>query len=824
MDDDVRYVYLEDDEEGVRVWPLEDSAITWKGKPVLTRNDSHVLRAEEEIVGYEAGRPGYHLAALDGPPLENCIVQPWSEEDARIPGGEDSRNLKNAKLGGSEVKFPEGWSKNLRDQASSPKREYVLLAAGTDQERLCWAEGSLPEWVDGAEERRKERERQKEESKLTGLLNKLHNDGDAFINPYTFVPLPERVERCAPSGHAQAVTGALTGYVDVEYTFRTPLMLPGDWRPTDTKHDVLIDIPGSTVRGSTRSLYETLTHSCLHVIDPDYLPVHRSALEDRRQDQLAVVHETKDNRVTGVIPTTEVIWIKAEALKRQLGEELRSGLRFDLAEGSGDWKEYAKRYELKEGKLSTIQKNPQGGWVIHIADTGAKRGDNAYVAVGKLAAEPEAVPAKVWEDFRELCRHSQDVDAGKLAESAPDWDSSEWPGKMVKLKNRDVGRRRKTDGMLAVGDSVWLVRDKAGRTQGLKMSYNWRELGRHPLKDRLPSKSLLPCSDPEDLCPACRVFGFIEQRTSTSSDDSRQHAYGSHIRFLKFRSEKSVKVWSADPPPMRSPRASAGAFYLQHTNTEGGHLRQAGEPQVGKPTSRWGGPLDANPPRRINGRKFYWHGQEPDDTTPTPRHIRRDHYPDAEPGERRWFAPAGTTVKGRVLFENLQPEEVGLLLVALNPQLLTEVVATEKADELATHLGGGKGLGFGSAVATVLEVHLEDAAARYLEDSTGGTVTKETVLRAATDVLTGNQGTVADVAKALGMNSVPKDRIWYPTTGNFEKRQTKDEQKKFDSSFEYYAKFSGGKDKHTRMRTLPSIHDPIQYMSNKPEPDKKERR
>ena len=50
--------------------------------------------------------------------------------------------------------------------------------------------------------------------------------------------------------------------------------------------------------------------------------------------------------------------------------------------------------------------------------------------------------------------------------------------------------------------------------------------------------------------------------------------------------------------------------------------------------------------------------------------------------------------------------------------------------------------------------------------------------------------------------------------GNFTQRDSDVQQKKFDKSFEYYAKFSGGKDKKTRMRTLPRIDESIQYMSN----------
>lgn len=863
MDDDVQYVYVEDGESGnIVVWPLEDSGVRWGGKPVLTKSQSHIIEAAY-CDGYQAGNPGYYQAVLDGDPPEICEVRPGSGEGGQIPSV--VKKARKRKIEGVEVEFPETWAQNARDAAAN-NLSYLILGVGTAEERLCWAEGSVKDWLAKRAERREQKKVQQEQKKiqqekqeLDDSLKELHDSGTAFINPYTFVPLPERVRRAAPSGHARAAEGALTGYVDVEYKFKTSLMLPGDWSPAGggqnghtSQH---IEVPGSTVRGSVRSLYEVLTDSCLHVIDPDYLPVHRSGLTGGPEDRLAIVHETDGSgRVAKVMPTSKVIWAKAGALQRRLGRgtELKSGLRVDLEEAYIESRDFGRsrssrdrgkpvsRLQLRDEGISTVTVSPNGAWVIHVADAGTKGRhpfDHIYVALGKLGDKTEEIPAKMWEEFRELCRHSADVDAGKLADKAPAWNSPDWPEKEVLFKGQKVGLRRKTDGMLAVGDSVWLVRDRNERTIGLKMSYSWRELGKHPLRERLPDASLLPCSDPGELCPACRVFGFVEQRTSGSSRESRQNAYGSHIRFLKFRSDEPVEVQRILPPPMRSPRASAGAFYLLHDKTEDKKLRQAGTPKLGEPSSRWGGPLDAKP-RRIAGRKFYWHGQEPDETKPTPRHLRRSHYPGVEDkeaaAEQRWFAPAGTRVRGRVLFENLRPEEVGFLLMALNPQLLGRAVDLENAGELATHLGGGKGLGYGSAVVSSFEVHLEDAASRYLAESTSGAVPdEETVLQAAIEEITKAPQIAQALAKALGTSSVPADRIWYPTTGDFNKRHDEEDQKRFDKSFEYYARFSGGqrergskqgvKAREIPMRTLPRIDDPNQYMSNEPDPDKEQK-
>jgi len=268
------------------------------------------------------------------------------------------------------------------------------------------------------------------------------------------------------------------------------------------------------------------------------------------------------------------------------------------------------------------------------------------------------------------------------------------------------------------------------------------------------------------------------------------------------------------PPATRAPRPSAGAFYLEHLTAEGEN-REAGVAEFGKPASRWGGRLDSPRMRRIAGRKFYWHGQEPEDTTPTPRQVRRNHYPaEGAPNcreVRRWITEKPPVLRGRIHFENIDARQLGLLMLALEPRELAKRAGITVNGELATHLGGGKGLGFGTAVGRITDTCIQDAAGRYRAGA--GTVEVDPC-GAAMQVIDPEAPWITGLVRVLGTSSVPADRIWYPTMGNFTRRGSDAEQKEFDKSFEYYATFSGGKNKETRMRTLPRIDDPIQYMSN----------
>ena len=747
---------------------------------------------------------------------------------------------KRSKTWRKELWIPEGsggLEGALREKAYS--HDFDLLEV--EPKRLCWGGEGLDRWIETAEEEVERKAARKKAGKIREKLKEFHDGGKAFINPYTFVPLPDTVKRDKPHGHAKAVEGGLTGYLDVEFAFRSPLMMPVDWNipgettVTGTRIEERVTVPGSSVRGAVRSLFEVISSSCLSILDPDYLPVHREHLGMHPEKQLAVVDEVdSDGKVISVLPTSKVVWIRAKALWRLFGgaEGLRSGVRisFDNSDKEctylrsfGNKDNQVTREQLTSKGESTLTKG--GDWVVHVADAGTKSShpaDHIYVAAGKLETTPIRLGERTWEDYRELCRRSVDVTGGELASRAPAWDAREWPEVLVKHRSKDgketaIGKRRKSDGALAPGDSVWITTRRKGGERvvtGLTMSSTWRNLGKGPIRDRLPDESLLPCRDPDELCPACATFGFIEARAEGQRRDQAEHnAYASHLRFGAFETDAPVSLRLVLPPPTRSPRPSAGAFYLEHLTAEGEN-REAGVAERGKPASHWGGLRGRSGMRRIAGRKFYWHGQEPEDTIPTPRQVRRAHYPKEGAPDcqetRRWITEGTPVLKGRIHFENIDARQLGFLMFALEPQELAERAGITVNGELATHLGGGKGLGFGTAVGRITATCIQDAAGRY---RAGAGKVEVDPWGAAMQVIDPDVPWITGLVRALGTESVPADRIWYPTMGNFTRRGS-DAQQEFDKSFEYYARFSGGKNNQIRMRTLPRIDDPIQYMSN----------
>lgn len=808
------YAYIKKLDEGrVSVAVLEEphDKKMWHGdRAILAPTPSREF-SEDNLLTEEDLTNGYYYIEIDE---DNCLVE-------RSLGKVKKAKPKKRQLFDKPVTFSDEIPQAWQDRALTYTFD-VLEEITTWRERAAWEERSRKS--DQEAIAKKERARKAE---LARKQQAAIDAGDSFINPYTFVPLPNKVQREKPHGHASAFKGALTGYIDVTFKFRNRLMLPVDWHP-ENDGPVQISMPGSSVRGSVRSLFEVITHSCLSVSDPGYVPTHRAALAMNRRDRLAVIDEVNSQGIPTQLRVSEeeVVWVPAHLLCNMLGDakHLKSGVKVGLDPDYIQEKKFdrdsrnpsAARRELSCSDGLT----PQGDWVVHVADAGTKgkfHAEDVHVAVAKIGNKVIDLPQKIWEDYRELCRYSADISGGELATSTPELHSPDWPGQEVihKKTKTVIGVRRKTDGTLAVGDTVWVAFDCNGAIAQLKAAASWREFGKHPVGERLPHDGLRPCDDPGSLCPACRIFGFVEQRRGGHSEQAEQNAYASHVRFGTFISPHPVQVTRVDPPPMRSPRPSAGGFYLAHPKAEG-EFREFGKAEMGNPLAKWG--RADSPVRKIAGRKFYWHGQEADDKNPTPRHIRRKHYGACEEREKRWLTEPGIELSGRVYFENLTAQEVGLLLLAIAPQRLVKVVPGREPENIATHLGGGKALGFGTAMADAT-LTAESTVGRYLEGELAEVPDCETL---ALETLDPTDGCLTGLLKVLDQTAVPAERIWYPTMGNFTKREGTMEEE-FDKSFSYFAKFSGGarakgsqgqRYREIRMRTLPAINEDSQFMSN----------
>ena len=229
------YAYIKKLDEGrVNVTVLEEphDKKMWHGdRTILTPTPSREF-SEDNLLTEEDLTNGYYYIEIDE---DNCLVE-------RSLGKVKKAKPKKRQLFDKPVTFSDEIPQAWQDRALTYTFD-VLEEITTWRERAAWEERSRKS--DQEAIAKKERARKAE---LARKQQAAIDAGDSFINPYTFVPLPNKVQREKPHGHASAFKGALTGYIDVTFKFRNRLMLPVDWHP-ENDGPVQISMPGSSVRG-----------------------------------------------------------------------------------------------------------------------------------------------------------------------------------------------------------------------------------------------------------------------------------------------------------------------------------------------------------------------------------------------------------------------------------------------------------------------------------------------------------------------------------------------------------------------------------------------
>lgn len=680
-----------------------------------------------------------------------------------------------------------------------------------------------------------------------------HDRGDdVFVNPYTFVPLPEVIERFQPRGHASQGTDGLSGWFDVEWTFASEFVLPQDHPPIPLSGEVL-QIPGSTVKGSVRSVHEVLANGCLRVFDGELMPIHREVTVVHDHWKVAVVrHVDVNGRVTSVTPCEELVWIDSDLLHGAIAAaDVHSGLlvTVDLAgytgEGDPTWRRPGGGRVLREG----VPIRPGGDWVLHLTDSKARRSDKPYyVAAARLTGTSRDVEASAWQEFRDLAEDGADAVAARRAAQqaglakAPDTHaltpgSPSWPGIAVHFPPEGgalVGYRRAIDTYLGEGDTVWVSAGR-GVVTALKPALLWRARGEHPAKDRVGS-SLLACSDPSLLCRSCAVFGSAEVEPTRQPDArkrrSEQRSYGAHVRFSPLTSHGPVTTQTRGLPPLGSPRPSSGMFYLAHDAIDDKDPERDPYAPQPRPLSNWGSDLDKGRPRRLAGRKFYWHGASPQEHHP--RHVRRTPAGQGDTQSRTvQVAPAGLVCTGRVWFDNLNKEQLGLLLCAVQPDLALSDLDGGRtgpngqpvlaARTFAVHLGGGRPLGYGSVIPKVTQLTAHTAASRYAGKPAPIEQVADYAQLAREALPSGDLPAPPQwyaLASVLDTARVPADRVWYPPAAYWSQRtrgpQRDQFNEKFDLSYTFFGVYRGGGMGRLAnmqpMEPLPAAMDPSQVL------------
>ncbi len=220
-----------------------------------------------------------------------------------------------------------------------------------------------------------------------------------------------------------------------------------------------------------------------------------------------------------------------------------------------------------------------------------------------------------------------------------------------------------------------------------------------------------PCHNPDSLCPACRVFGWVRKPKpgeELKPDPDRVDAVAGHVRFTHavLRGEwgtgdqRSERVTLAI---LGSPKPTTTEFYLQSLD---------GFEEAKK--QRWPAALQTE--RRLlyrqeeaalRGRKYYRRREavKPQNEDPARNGLRRlDNTRDSQ-NQTIHLLPPKMEFRFRVYFDNLTDEELGVLLFSIS---LQPPSSWEQGLHLRHALGHGKPLGMGACEITIDVLHIDD--------------------------------------------------------------------------------------------------------------------
>lgn len=492
-----------------------------------------------------------------------------------------------------------------------------------------------------------------------------------FINPYNFIPLNKKGK--AKADKTTDESKKFYGKIDYMLTTKTPLFIPntssndafkmnaGIVQERDkhknqdffsykdlsvlkesTKNDPPEPvIPGSEVRGMFRSNYEILTNSCMSVVDKKAILAARTGTIF----QSGLLCKTTNGRyklykVQPVYPRSK----ESSEMMKKMDKELLKNAK----DGSLVTKFGRKGYVIK-GNFSennTLKKHP------HLLDTRVSENNAFWIdksiietmddAIHEYQKNAEANGQKVYEEYAE---------AWKKYKDEPNDGKRKFPVYYFTID----AKRRESSTLLSPAQIT-------------------REIYHAKIKNVLGT--YYPCSNPDELCPACSLFGMLNSDEKTNENISS----ASRVRFTDLKRNKNgnnledIYLKPYTIPVLGTPHLSNMPFYLE---------------RPGK-ANYWTYDYKVENGKRMlysacaNGRKFYWHqgkAQFSDNVTADKMNVT--------------IRPlkAGQSFTGTIFLDGISLEELNTLIYLVNCD-----------NEHGYKLGRGKPFGLGSVQTKVLSV------------------------------------------------------------------------------------------------------------------------
>ncbi|UYO61633.1 RAMP superfamily CRISPR-associated protein [Acetobacterium wieringae] len=375
----------------------------------------------------------------------------------------------------------------------------------------------------------------------------------SFVNPYNFVSLEGKCKRSGPDQTASTYTGILK----CKLKTLTPLFIPRAAYEKDTaffSYDFGSEnpkpvIPGSSIRGVVRCVYEAITNSCLSTVD----------------DEKTLYKRSNEPRTGyGVLHMSELKIYPAEKIKKNYGDSQTTG------------------------------KQLEGGTVL-IGEEGISGKTAKEYRDALFVEKQDATPIEITEsDFDRL------VEVWKLYQPKSNADN----------KMRHKGVNEKVAGRFAYpnyleNEHIPVYYIEAGAVKYLAPACITKEVFNHNLKSILKEQGdWQPCEKKDNCCEACRLFGMIgdENNALASRVDFRD------AKAISFDSDSWYEQ-ERELPILGGPKTTATEFYMEDAGGE--YYTYDYRVDSYRKNSVSGGAeyKKTTIQAKLRGRKFYWHSK-----------------------------------------------------------------------------------------------------------------------------------------------------------------------------------------------------------------------
>ncbi len=539
-------------------------------------------------------------------------------------------------------------------------------------------------------------------------------------NPYNFAEWEGEAPWLPAAGahdhatHDRYWSDRKSGVIDVTYEAKTPIMIPqgltrwagGDakddrprhfWKCYDAQGVEKYGIPGSSIKGTIRSLFEIWTNSRMGQVTQK---LYDNPIPYRRRSVQGYVVTSMTNGLTVKRCEKGVVF----ARKVGTGWFVKDGGWVPLIanapvvevssinpNNTGEWQ------AVPEPRLNLL-------WTPDWIDHGVRKGNltepytHLIVRVGTAVATVDQATVDRWKrsfSHDAYKNHPKRVAAIPVGPGPHDFYNN--------VLGENVAGRVAEITDLQVGDLLFGIEEPMGTLACFGRNVNFLWPSTNAPGDL--AKSFLPMPDDQAALPVAdhaeATFGFAGKLAGQS------HPFRGRTRFTTFWQTNSAE-------PMAAQRLKA------LTSPTGVKLKSR---PTYLPRRADGKAATYDEASKLRGRKLYWHQVTPDGSLAhtLPAGTAAQNLEQLPPPLHP--LPRGATFAGQVHFDNLSAAELGALLVSLNPELM---FSAEGEQEYGIKVGKGKPRGLGSLRCTATSVRVRRAGADAYADLTGDVLTEAT--------------------------------------------------------------------------------------------------